>query len=105
MEYLNHIVRLQGDDESKANYFILEDGAFSIRSNDPADLDDWEDYFRTEASRWEEILEEFETPWEALIRNPMMRKLVIQEDNAGEFQDLLDDSSEMYVLEIENRNG
>lgn len=103
MEYLNHIVRLK--DNEGEEYFILEDGAFSIRATDPADLDDWEDYFRTEASRWAEILEEFETPWEALIRNPLTRKLVIQEDNAGEFQDLLDDSSEMYILEIENRNG
>ncbi len=104
MEHLNHIVRLQGDDEN-AEYFILEDGAFSIRASDPADLDEWEDYFRTNASRWVEILEEFETPWEALIRNPLNRKLVIEEDNAGEFQDLLDDSSEMYILEIENSNG
>ena len=103
MEYLNHIVRVK--DNEGEEYFILEDGVFSIRSTDPEVLDDWEDYFRTEASRWAEILEEFETPWEALIRNPMMRKLVIQEDNAGEFQDLLDDSSEMYILEIENRNG
>lgn len=103
MEYLNHIVRLK--DNEGETYFILEDGAFSIRSDDPADLEEWEDYFRTETSRWAEILEEFETPWEALIRNPLNRKLVIEEDDAGEFQDLLDDSREMQVLEVEIRNG
>ena len=58
MEYLNHIVRLK--DNEGETYFILEDGAFSIRSDDPADLEEWEDYFRTETSRWAEILEEFE---------------------------------------------
>ena len=98
MEYLNHIVRLK--DNEGETYFILEDGAFSIRSDDPADLEEWEDYFRTETSRWAEILEEFETPWEALIRNPMMRKLVIEEDYPGGFQDLLDESSEMAEIVV-----
>ena len=98
VEYLNHIVRVK--DNEGEEYFILEDGVFRIRSTDPEVLDEWEDYFRTEASRWAEILEEFVTPWEALIRNPYTRKLVIEEDNAGEFQDLLDESSEMAEIVV-----
>ncbi len=99
VEYLNHIVRIKSDG-GNAEYFILEDGVFRIRASKWEDLDEWKDYFVTNADRWKEILEEFETPWEAFIRNPYNRELVIEEDDAGEFQGLLDESSEMAEIVV-----
>ena len=93
MDYLNHIIK------SNNTYFILDDGEFMIRHEDPEVLEEWEDYFN-QNSTWEEHLKT-ETPFESLIRNPYNRQMAIEEDDAGKFQDLIDESSEFASITVE----
>jgi len=93
MDYLNHIV------VSNNTYFILDDGEFTVRSESPEILEEWEDYFNRDPV-WREHLETV-TPFESLIRNSYNKRIAIEEDDAGKFQDLLDESSEFASITVE----
>jgi hypothetical protein len=93
MDYLNHII------VSNQTYFILDDGEFTVRHENPEVLEEWEDYFNGNL-KWREHLETV-TPFESLIRNSYNRRIAIEEDDAGKFQDLLDESSELASITVE----
>ena len=85
--------------KSNQTYFILDDGEFMVRSEDPEILEEWENYFNHDPL-WEEHLKTV-TPFESLIRGSYNRQIEIEEDDAGKFQDLIDESSEFASITVE----